>query len=106
MFTCNLSVELRLKFILQVLMLRSDFLLKHIIIYMWLPSVSCVNRSWNDPHAQKKTWQRQTQNTVFEEIKMDAARVSVCLAIFKLMCNQSLINEVILLSIYSLPLWF
>ncbi len=31
---------------------------------------------------------------------MDAARVSVCLAIFKLMCNRSLNNEVIVLSIY------
>ncbi len=30
---------------------------------------------------------------------MDAARVSVCLAIFKLMCNRSLNNEVIVLSI-------
>ncbi len=48
----------------------------------------------------------QTQRTVFAEIKMDAARVRVCLAIFKLMCNRSLNNEVILLSIYCLPLWF
>ncbi len=46
------------------------------------------------------------QRTVFVEIKMDAARVSACLAIFKSMCNRSLNNEVILLSIYCLPLWF
>ncbi len=38
------------------------------------------------------------QRTVFAEIKMDAARVSVCLAIFKLMCNRSLDNEGIVLS--------
>ncbi len=38
---------------------------------------------------------------MFAEIKMDAACVSVCLAIFKLMCNWSLNNEVILLSILS-----
>ncbi len=55
-------------------------------------------------HPQKKTW-RQTQRTMFAEIKMDAARVSVCLAIFKLMWNRSLNNEVILLSIYRLQLW-
>ncbi len=60
---------------------------------------------WSDPHAQKKTW-RQMQRTVFVEIKMDAARVSMCLAIFKLMCNRSLNNKVIVLSIYCLPLWF
>ncbi len=38
------------------------------------------------------------------EIKMDAAHVSMCLAIFKLMCNRSLNNEVIVLSICCLPL--
>ncbi len=38
------------------------------------------------------------------EIKMDAARVSMCLAIFKLICNRSLNNVVISLSIYCLPL--
>ncbi len=32
---------------------------------------------------------------------MDAARVRVCLAIFKLICDRSLYNEVILLSILS-----
>ncbi len=59
---------------------------------MRLASVWCVNciRPWSDPHAQKKTLY-----TVFAEIQINAACVSVRWAIFKLMCNRSLNNEVI-----------
>ncbi len=59
---------------------------------MRLASVWCVNciRPWSDPHVQKKTLY-----AVFAEIKINAACVSVRWAIFKLMCNRSLNNEVI-----------
>ncbi len=83
---------------LQVLKLRPDYvaLLFTLSFRCDPPSVSCVNRTrpWSDPtHAQKKTW-RQTQRTVLD-------------AFFKFMCNRSLSNEVILLSVchcdFNLP---
>ncbi len=68
-----------------------------------------MEKSWNfigknvyEPWCRRRDVRRSAR--LFAEIKMDAVRVSVCLAIFKLMCNQSLNNEVILLSIYCLPL--
>ncbi len=74
---------------------------------MQLPSVSCVNhiRPWRDPRMCRRRHDVR-RSALFVEIKMDTAPVSVWLAIFKLMCKRSLNNEVILLSIYCLPLWF
>ncbi len=57
-------------------------------------AVTCMRRRRRDV--------RRMTSTVFAEIKMDAARVIMCLAIFKLICNRSLNNEVILSAIVIL----
>jgi len=49
-------------------------------------------KPWSDLQAQNKTW-RHTQRAAFTEVDMEAAHVSVCASILKLLNDEDLIKS-------------